>query len=90
MNAAATYESLGPHAPLPSPPGRGAPFEPPPPSTLVGAGVSEVDVGVVEVWFELLVELEAVELEDVEFPEGPGGVLVRVTVVRTVATAVVV
>lgn len=44
-------------------------------------------------WVELpvLVELvEAVELVDEEFPEGPGEAAVRVNVVRMVATEVVV
>jgi len=86
MLAAATNESLGPMAPLLSPPGTGAPLAPPPPSTFVGAGVREVEVevGGVDDEFELPVELED------EFPEGLGEDADRVTVVRMVATEVVV
>jgi len=88
MLAAATNESLGPRAPLLSPPGTGAPLVPPPPSTFVGAGVREAEAEAeadgVDDEFELPVELED------EFPEGPGMGAARVTVVRMVATEVVV
>lgn len=87
--AAATKESLGPYAPLLAPPGTGAPLTPPPPSTLVGAGESDVEV-LVEVWFALLAGLVELELELEAFPDGVGGLVVKVTVVSIVATAVVV
>lgn len=73
-----------------APPGTGAPFAPPPPLTLVGAGVSEVEAGEAEVWFALAEGLVEFAFELEALPEGFAGGADRVTVVRMVATAVVV
>jgi len=69
------------------PPGTGAPFAPPPPSTLVGAGFKEMEdedgAEVDEFEFED-------EFEDEDELDGAAEALVRVTVDKIVAMEVVV